>query len=108
MAEEHLYTVEGAKATPAERMTLTQAGLLERQHLQEWVIAHPEILGEDVLIITFEFDRWMTGAGATTWERLDVLALDRAGRLIVAELKRDIAPDAVMVQASTSKVRTSR
>jgi hypothetical protein len=27
-----------------------------------------------------------------TWERLDVLALDRTGRLIVAELKRDVAP----------------
>jgi alkylated DNA nucleotide flippase Atl1 len=99
MAEEQLYTVEGAKATPAERVSLTEAGLLERQHLQEWVIAHPEILGEDVLIVTFEFDRWITGAGAPTWERLDVLALDRAGRLIVAELKRDVAPDAVMVQA---------
>ncbi len=99
MAEEQLYTVEGAEATPAERVRLTEAGLLERQHLQEWVIAHPEILGEDVLIITFEFDRWITGAGAPTWERLDVLALDRAGRLIVAELKRDVAPDAVMVQA---------
>jgi alkylated DNA nucleotide flippase Atl1 len=99
MAEEQLYTVEGARATPAERVSLTEAGLLERQHLQEWVIAHPEILGEDVLIVTFEFDRWITGAGAPTWERLDVLALDRAGRLIVAELKRDVAPDAVMVQA---------
>ncbi len=99
MAEEQLYTVEGAKATPAERVSLTESGLLERQHLQEWVIAHPEILGEDVLIITFEFDRWITGARASTWERLDVLALDRAGRLIVAELKRDVAPDSVMVQA---------
>jgi len=99
MAEEQLYTVEGATATPAERVSLTEAGLLERQHLQEWVIAHPEILGEEVLVVSFEFDRWITGAGASTWERLDVLALDRTGRLIVAELKRDIAPDAVMVQA---------
>jgi alkylated DNA nucleotide flippase Atl1 len=99
MADEQLYTVEGATATPARRVSLTQAGLLERQHLQEWVIAHPEILGEDVLIITFEFDRWITGVGSPTWERLDVLALDRAGRLVVAELKRDVAPDAVMVQA---------
>ena len=99
MAEEQLYTAEGAKATPAERVTLANAGLLERQHPQEWVIAHPEILGEEVLVVTFEFDRWATSAGTPTWERLDVLALDRAGRLIVAELKRDVAPDAVMVQA---------
>lgn len=99
MAEEQLYSVEGAKATPAERVSLAAAGLLERQHLQEWVIAHPETLGEEVLVVTFEFDRWATSAGTPTWERLDVLALDRAGRLIVAELKRDVAPDAVMVQA---------
>jgi alkylated DNA nucleotide flippase Atl1 len=99
VAEEQLYMVEGATATPADRVSLTEAGLLERQHLQEWVIAHPEILGEDVLIVTFEFDRWITGAGAPTWERLDVLALDQTGRLIVAELKRGVAPDAVMVQA---------
>lgn len=99
MTEEHLYTVDGPTATPAERVSLANAGLLERQHLQEWVIAHPEILGDEVLIITFEFDRWITGMGAPTWERLDVLALDRTGRLVVAELKRDVAPDTVMVQA---------
>lgn len=108
MAEEHLYTVDGSTAVAAERWTLTAAGLLERQHLQEWVIAHPEILGEDVLIITFEFDRWITGAGSPTWERLDVLALDRSGRLVVAELKRDVAPDAVVVQALNYAAMVSR
>ena len=72
VAEEHLYTVSGASA--AKRISLTEAGLLERQHLQEWVLAHPEILGEDVLVVAFEFDRWMTGGGSLTWERLDVLA----------------------------------
>ncbi|MFL6239310.1 MAG: hypothetical protein ACJ735_07480 [Actinomycetes bacterium] len=99
MAQEHVYVVSGAKATPAQRITLGEAGLLEREHLQEWVLAHPEILGEDALIITFEFDKWLTAAGSPTWERLDVLALDRSGRLVVAELKRDKAPDTVMVQA---------
>ena len=38
MAEEQLYMVEGATATPADRVRLTEAGLLERQHLPEWVI----------------------------------------------------------------------
>ncbi len=37
-------------------------GLRERADLQEWVIAHPEILDPDVLIVTFEFDRWMASA----------------------------------------------
>ena len=108
MNEEQLYIVNGAKAEPARRITLTAAGMLERQHLQEWVIAHPEILGEDVKVITFEFDRWLTGSGETTWERLDVLALDRTGKLVVAELKRDVAPDSVMVQALNYAAMVSR
>lgn len=100
--------VDGSKATPAERITLTSAGLLERHHLQEWVLAHPEILGEDVLVVTFEFDRWMTAGGTPTWERLDVMALDRTGRLVIAELKRDRAPDAVIVQALNYAAMASR
>jgi hypothetical protein len=43
-----------------------------------------------------------------TWERLDVLALDRTGRLIVAELKRDVAPDTVVVQALNYAAMVSR
>jgi hypothetical protein len=48
------------------------------------------------------------GTGSPTWERLDVLALDRAGRLVVAELKRDHAPDAVVVQALNYAAMVSR
>jgi hypothetical protein len=108
MAEEQLYTVYGARATPATRISLTEAGLREREHLQEWILAHPGILGEDVLIVTFEFDRWITGAGDPTWERLDVLALDRTGHLVLAEPKRDRASDAVMVQALNYAAMASR
>ena len=94
-----MYSIDGAKAVSAVRTTLTAEGLLERTHLQEWVIEHPEMLGEDLLIVSFEYDRWLTGAGSATYERLDVLALDKFGRLVVAELKRDKAPDSVVVQA---------
>ena len=48
MAEELLFTVSGQRATPAQRISLADAGLREREHLQEWVLAHPEILGEQV------------------------------------------------------------
>lgn len=108
MVEEQLYTVDGATAVPATRVSLTEAGLREREHLQEWVVAHPEILGEDVLPVTFEFDRWVTGTGDATWERLDVLALDRTGRLVLAELKRDRAPNSVMTQALNYAAMVSR
>src|SRR4051812_6352111 len=99
MNAEHLFTVSGPKADPASRASLAEAGLLERRDLQEWVLAHPEILGEEIQVVGTEFDRWATAAGVPTWERLDVLGLDREGRLVVAELKRGRAPDGVIGQA---------
>ena len=55
---ERLFTVTGSQAEAAAPITLADAGLRERDDLQEWVLAHPEILGPDVMIVTFEFDRW--------------------------------------------------
>lgn len=45
--DELVFSVEGTIATPAVPITLTEAGLREREHLQEWVLAHPELLGAD-------------------------------------------------------------
>ncbi len=56
----------------------------ERKHIQEWVRRHPEILGEDLLIVNMEFDRFQGSR-----DRLDLLALDRDANLVVVELKRD-------------------
>ncbi|MCA9572692.1 MAG: hypothetical protein KC656_32860, partial [Myxococcales bacterium] len=64
MSGERVYSVDGAAATPAVPISLAEAGLRERDDLQEWVVAHPEILGENVMILTFEFDRWQTSSGA--------------------------------------------
>jgi hypothetical protein len=58
----------------------------ERKHLEDWVVRNPKILGEPLLVITPEFDRFDKSA-----RRLDVLALDKAGVLVVVELKLDIA-----------------
>jgi hypothetical protein len=94
----------------AERVpeiSLAEANLLERQHLQEWVVAHPQILGPDVLVIAVEYDGWVVDGGAQR-DRLDVLGLDRAGRLVVAELKRGIAPDTVEMQAIKYAAMASR
>jgi len=108
MSDEHVYTVVGGAATPAIPIDLAGAGLKERSDLQEWVIAHPEILGDDVKIIGFEFDRWQDARGQRQLNRLDVLGLDAKGRLLVAELKRDRAPDSVHLQALTYAAMVSR
>lgn len=107
MADEQVFTVTDSRAVRSKRVTMAQAGLLERQ-LQDWIKEYPDMLGEDVLVITEEFDRWATATGRATWERLDILGLDRTGRLVVAELKRYRAPDAVLVQALNYAAMASR
>lgn len=64
--------------------TFTEHGIWERKHIQEWIRQHPNMLGEDLLIVSMEFDRFNGSA-----DRLDLLALDRKGNLVVVELKRD-------------------
>lgn len=108
MNGELVFTVNGASATAATPIGLSQAGLRERQHLQEWVIAHPEVLGPSVKIVAFEFGSWTGHTGEKERDRLDVLALDREGHLIVVELKRDKAPDTVEMQALKYAALVSR
>lgn len=108
MSGEMVFTVSGATATAAEPIGLATAGFKERQHLQEWVIAHPHVLGPDVKIVAFEFGRWAASSGALERDRLDILALDGEGRLLVVELKRDKAPDTVEMQALKYAALVSR
>lgn len=58
--------------------------LRERGHLQEWLANQPDALGEELLIIQKEFDGF-----EETRERLDLLALDKDGNLVVIENKLD-------------------
>ncbi|MFW7267662.1 DUF4268 domain-containing protein [Gluconacetobacter sp. Hr-1-5] len=58
--------------------------LRERDHLQEWLVHQPDALGEDLLILQKEFDGF-----DETRERLDLLALDKEGNLVVIENKLD-------------------
>lgn len=105
---ETVFTVSGSTATAAQSISLAEAGLKEREHLQEWVIANPQVLGPDVMIVAFEFGRWAAFSGAVERDRLDILALDKEGHLIVIELKRDKAPDTVDMQALKYAALVSR
>jgi RecB family endonuclease NucS len=107
MGDELVFTVTANVAAAAKPITLAEAGLREREHLQELVLAHPEILGKGVLIVTSEFDQWASAAGPER-DRLDVLGLAPDGRLVVAELKRDTAPDTVEMQAIKYAAMASR
>src|SRR5690242_14205028 len=107
MPDELVFTVHGSTAVAAMALSLAEAGLRERQDLQEWVISHPEIIGPDILIVTMEFDRWQSPAGRSA-DRLDILGLHTSGELVVAELKRDAAPDTVEMQAVKYAAMVSR
>ena len=108
MVSERVYSIKEGTAVPLETVSLAEAGLRERQDLQEWVLARPEILGPDVMVIAFEFDHWQNSKGDRQRDRLDVLGLDADGRLVLAELKRDDAPDTVEMQAIKYAAMASR
>ncbi len=106
--DEMLLTVNADKATPVDRVDLSELDLREREHLQEWILANPAVLGPDVEIITSEYDRWQTSGGAPVLDRLDILAIDPDGRIVVAELKRGVAPHTVHMQAINYAAMVSR
>ncbi len=80
---------------PLEPRKFSDLGFRERDHLQEWLANYPEALEETgLLIIQKEF------AGFDeTRERLDLLALDKAGNLVVIENKLDDSGKDVTWQA---------
>ena len=64
--------------------TFSELQFREREHLQEWLENTPEAFGEELLFIQKEFDRF-----DDTRERLDLLAIDKQGDLVVIENKLD-------------------
>lgn len=77
-----------------EESKFSELNIMERTHMEEWVAEYPQILGEDLLIITTEYDKF-----DKTSNRLDVLAIDTQGKIVVIELKRDVADRFVDLQA---------
>lgn len=79
---------------PLQEKRFSELGFREREHLQEWLAANPEVLGEEMLIIQKEFDGF-----DETRERLDLLALDKQGHLVIIENKLDDSGRDVVWQA---------
>lgn len=77
-----------------EPSSFQELNVWERKDLEKWVEEHPALLGEKLFVITTEYDKF-----DKTSDRLDVLAIDKNGKLVVIELKRDIAPTETELQA---------
>lgn len=91
----------------AKVCTFKELNLEERKHLQEWIANEPSSLGEDLLIIQKEFDGF-----ADTKERLDLLAIDKQGRLVIIENKlddsgRDVTWQAIKYASYCSSLKKS-
>ncbi len=74
--------IENKKLTEIPATLFTDLSLRERFDIQEWIDGTPQILGEPLLMIGKEL---ILPSG----KRLDLLAVDQQGALVVIELKRD-------------------
>ncbi|HBB5138924.1 TPA: DUF4268 domain-containing protein [Escherichia coli] len=82
------------RISPVRTKKFSELGFTERKHLKEWLAHEPSALGEELLIIQKEFDGF-----DDTRERLDLLALDKDGNLVIIENKLDDSGRDVVWQA---------
>ncbi|MFC6465149.1 DUF4268 domain-containing protein [Marinilactibacillus sp. GCM10026970] len=75
---------EKNEAIPLNKMSFQELKFKERAHLQEWICKNTNLLGERLLVIQKEFSSF-----DDTRERLDLLALDESGNLVIVENKLD-------------------
>ncbi len=83
-----LYKIENADLHKAKRSRLDF-----EKHIQDWVFKDPALIGIDALILGKEVQRGDDG------KRIDILAMDRDGNLIVVELKRNKTARETVAQA---------
>ncbi|MFA5559856.1 MAG: hypothetical protein WDA59_10490, partial [Methanofastidiosum sp.] len=91
-----MYTID-KKNNEIQEVTqkkFSELGFNERDHLQEWIAKNPSSLGEELLIIQKEFSDFND-----TYERLDLLAIDKEGNLVIIENKLDDSGKDVVWQA---------
>lgn len=91
-----MYLIDKAenRIVKMEEKCFSDLNFKERNHLQEWLAHEPSAFGEELLIIQKEFDGF-----EGTKERLDLLALDSAGNVVVIENKLDTTGRDVTGQA---------
>lgn len=94
--EERMYKIQNEtnRIVKIQEMSFSDLGFSKRNHLQEWLANQPDALGEKLLVIQKEFDGFQE-----TRERLDLLAVDVAGKLVIIENKLDDSGRDVVWQA---------
>ena len=80
------------------RSTLTEKGKTEAVDLEEWIISNPSIIGQGLTVLGRQVH---TKSGP-----LDILAIDRAGNLVIVELKRENDKRGIWKSLQTLQDRT--
>ncbi|MCH8113597.1 MAG: hypothetical protein IH905_16865 [Proteobacteria bacterium] len=78
-----LYKLTDDDAEKIEETTFRDEQIFERQNLQKILRDRIEVLAPDVMVLAEEFGNWQESR-----RRIDLLCLERSGRLVVVELKR--------------------
>lgn len=81
LSPNHRWFAIAGSPVPVSAANFKALGALELQDIELWVLARPDVLGEELLVISNQFDQWDRSK-----DRLGVLMLDRAGLLVIAEL----------------------
>ena len=89
-----LFEMSPHAITGIERVKFADLGVLERGDLQRLLRDYIEVISPDTMVISEEFSGWDRSE-----RRIDLLGIDRQGRLVVIELKRTADDSFVDLQA---------
>lgn len=89
-----IYSLNGNILKKVETTTFNTEGILERQHLQAAIKHQIDVIAPNCLVISEEFSEW-----SGSQRRIDLLAVDKEGNLVVIELKRTETGEHMELQA---------
>ncbi|MBL8854422.1 MAG: hypothetical protein JNK57_10660, partial [Planctomycetaceae bacterium] len=89
-----LYEMTNDRFRPIDEASFTELKIRERDDLQRLLRSQIDVLGDDLYVLTEEFGEWEDSR-----RRIDLLAIDRDGNLVVIELKRTVDGGQMELQA---------
>ena len=89
-----IYSFHNESFQKVENTTFSSEGILERKHLQVALKQQIDVIAPDCIVISEEFSEW-----SDSKHRIDLLAIDKKGNLVVIELKRTETGDYMELQA---------
>ncbi len=89
-----IYSFRDNALKKVDTTTFNSEGILERQHLQAAIKHQIDVVAPDCLVIAEEFSEW-----SGSQRRIDLLAIDKEGNLVVIELKRTETGEHMELQA---------